>query len=131
MIWDEKVMIFRGFSCRIDLWHCAHIKRMDTDVIFDISDPKKNTRISNSKFCQRNEDDLSRKHSTFTRLICIGLPTVPVQAMITRIRAFDVLASLTKFRVGNSCIFFRVRNVGNNVRVHSFDVCAMPETNST
>jgi hypothetical protein len=55
MIWDEKVMIFRGFSCRIGLWHCAHIKRMDTDIISDISDPKKNTRISNSKFCQRSE----------------------------------------------------------------------------
>ena len=110
MLLDEKVMVFRGLSCRIGLWHCARVKRMNMDIIFDISGQKKNTRIFNSKICQRREHFQCRKIADSARavipLVSIGFPIVSQSSKKLCFATLNELASLTNFRVQNSCIFF-------------------------
>ena len=96
------------------------------DIIYNISVQEKNTRIFNSKIFPRGELVQCRQIADSARLviplISIGFPIVTQSSKNVCFPTLNELASLKKFRVENSCIFFLVRNVINNAHVHSFDL---------
>ena len=99
---------------------------MNMDIIYNTSDQEKNTRIFNSKIFVRRELVQCRQIADSARavipLISIGFPIVTQSSKNMCFPTLNELASLTNFRVENSCIFFLVRNVINNVHVHLFDL---------
>jgi len=115
---------------------------MDMDIISDIYDIKIKIKIFFSNICLRGEHIVSLNSTTFFKLViprdCVDLYRASHSACTSgdfeKCGVFSrqiMLASQENFRVENSCIFFLARNVKNNVHVHSFDPCAMLETNST
>ena len=99
---------------------------MDMDIICNISDQDKNTRIFNSKILLRSELVQCRQIDDFARavnpLISIGFPIVTQSSKNVCFPTLDELTSQKNFRVENFCIFFLARNVINDVRVHFFDL---------
>ena len=96
------------------------------DIIFYISDQKKNTKNFNSKILLRCELVQYRQIADFARavnpLISIGFPIVTQSSKNVCFPTLDELTSQKNFRVENFCIFFLARNVINDVRVHFFDL---------
>ena len=64
---DEKRWFFGGFSLEMVSWKCSGIKRLNTGIIYNISEQEKNTRVLNSKFRPRSEHDLCRQISDSAR----------------------------------------------------------------
>ena len=99
---------------------------MNTDIVFDISDQKKNTNLFNSKILLRSELVQYRQITDFARavnpLISIGFPIVTQSSENVCFPTLDELTSQKNFRVESFCIFFLVRNVKTNVHVHLFDL---------
>ena len=58
-------MNFGGFPKEKVSWKYSGVKRLNTDIIYDISEQEKNTRLFNAKFRARGERDLSSKTLKF------------------------------------------------------------------
>ena len=103
-------MIFLGFSLGIVSWKCSDVKRMDTDIIYNISEQKKNTRISNSKISLRVQLVQCRKTHIFATLSnnreSNRNQRVYRSGKVYNLAILNELTSQKNFRVETFCIFF-------------------------
>ena len=110
---------------------CSGIKRMDMDIIYDISDKQTKRKVFLELLSATRAWFVSKIHHIPEIRASTRTVGNPIQINIILwnyqseksdwIQTYDVLASLTKVREKYFRFFIFVRNIISDVHVHSFD----------